>query len=465
VDGAGNLYIADADNYRVRKVSPSGIITTVAGNGDGSSQHPPGDGDGGPATSAPLGGVQGVAVDGAGSLYIASGCLVRKVSPSGIITTVAGNGGCGYSGDGAAALSAELSPTGLVADSFGNIFIADISNNAVRVLQPATGTAIPTISTSPQLQAGTVGVPYSQSLVVTGGVSPYSWSVVSGTLPAGLSLSATGSITGTPSATGTATFSVQVVDGRSFSASEMFTLMIAPGLTISAVTSGASNLTGPVSPGEIVVLYGSGLGPGSLVKATVGSDGLFDTQLAGTAVSFNGIPAPMIYSWTTQVAVVVPYGTTGSTAQVTVTYQGETTAAFSVPIASSAPSLFTLNSTGTGQAAAINQDGITINGAAAPARVGDIISLYATGEGQTTPSGVDGKPAQVPLPKPNLPVTVLIGGQNAQVQYAGGAPGEVAGLMQVNAQIPSGIQTGNAVPVIVRVGGVPSQAGVTVAIR
>ena len=463
VDGAGNLYIGDADNYRVRMVSPNGIITTVAGNGNGSPQL--GDGDGGPATSARLDGVQGIAVDGAGSLYIASGCLVRKVSPSHIITTIAGNGSCDYSGDGAAALSAALSPTGLAADSFGNIFIADNSNNAVRVLQPVSGTAIPTVMTSSQLPAGTVGTPYSQALAATGGTPPYSWSVVSGALPAGLSLSTEGAITGTPSAPGSATFVAQVLDERSLSASQTFTLAIAPAFDIASITNGASNLTGSVSPGEIVVLYGSGLGPDSLVEATLGSDGLFDTLLADTTVSFNGIRAPMIYAWATQVAAVVPYETTGTTAQVTVTYQSKTTAAFSVPIASSAPGVFTLNSTGVGQAAAINQDGTTINGAEAPAAVGDIISLYATGEGQTTPSGVDGKPAQVPLPKPNLAVTVLIGGQNAQVKYAGGAPGEVAGLMQVNAQIPSGIQTGNAVPVVVVVGGVSSQAGVTVAIR
>jgi len=97
--------------------------------------------------------------------------------------------------------------------------------------------------------------------------------------------------------------------------------------------------------------------------------------------------------------------------------------------------------------------------------VGDYISLYATGEGQTTPAGVDGKPATVPYPYPNLPVTVTVGGQNAPVQYAGGAPGLVAGLMQVNVQIPAGIAVGNAVPVVLRVGAGFSQAGVTIAVR
>jgi uncharacterized protein (TIGR03437 family) len=78
---------------------------------------------------------------------------------------------------------------------------------------------------------------------------------------------------------------------------------------------------------------------------------------------------------------------------------------------------------------------------------------------------VDGKPASVPYPHPNLPVTATVGGQNATVIYAGGAPGEVAGLMQTNVQIPAGIATGNSVPVVLRVGSASSQSGVTIAVR
>ena len=212
-----------------------------------------------------------------------------------------------------------------------------------------------------------------------------------------------------------------------------------------------------------MAIYGSGIGPAQLVTAVPGSNGFYGTQLANTSVSFNGVPAPMIYTWATQVAAIVPYEITGTAAQVTVTYQGQTSAAFSVPIASSAPGIFTLNSTGQGQAAAINQDGVTVNSAATPAKMGDIISLYATGEGQTTPAGVDGKPASVPYPKPILPVWVTVGGQNATVIYAGGAPGLVAGLMQVNVQIPAGFQAGSAVPVALQVDGL-SPGGVTIAV-
>jgi uncharacterized protein (TIGR03437 family) len=160
---------------------------------------------------------------------------------------------------------------------------------------------------------------------------------------------------------------------------------------------------------------------------------------------------------------VVPYAVSGNTAQVSVAYQGRPSAAASVPIASSAPGLFTWDGTGKGQAAAVNQDG-SINSSAKPAKIGDIISLYATGEGQTSPSGLDGKLPSNPLPQPVLPVTVTIGGQTVKPQYAGGTPGYFAGLMQVNVQIPAGVAPGNAVPVALQAGSAMSPVGVTIAI-
>lgn len=195
---------------------------------------------------------------------------------------------------------------------------------------------------------------------------------------------------------------------------------------------------------------------------------MFGTQLAGASVSFNGIAAPIIYTSSGQVSAVVPYGITGGTALVTVTYQGQTSAGFSVPIAPSAPGIFTAGTTGKGQAAALNQDG-SINSAGNPAHPGDVITLFATGEGQTAPLGVDGKPAATPLPQPVLGTQVYLGSDSdsgpVQLQYAGAAPGEIAGLMQINAAIPQYIQTGNAVPVLVQVGSGFSQLDVTIAVR
>jgi uncharacterized protein (TIGR03437 family) len=124
--------------------------------------------------------------------------------------------------------------------------------------------------------------------------------------------------------------------------------------------------------------------------------------------------------------------------------------------------VFTANSSGRGQAAAVNQDG-TQNGAANPAAAGSVLSLYATGEGQTLPAGLDGKLAAAPLPQPVAAVTVAIGGVAAEVSYAGGAPGLIAGVMQVNVVVPAGVS--GTVPVVLTVGGVDSQDGVTVAVR
>jgi uncharacterized protein (TIGR03437 family) len=236
------------------------------------------------------------------------------------------------------------------------------------------------------------------------------------------------------------------------------------GLAINAVTNGASNLTGPVAPGEVVVLYGSGLGPARLAQYQLDpTSGLVSTNLAGTSVLFNGTPAPVLYTSATQIGAVAPYSITGSNVQVFVGYQGQTSAPLTLPVAPVAPALFTQDSSGKGQAAAANQDG-TLNGAAHPAKVGSYISFWLTGAGQMNPAGVDGLMGAAPLPQPAAPVAVTIGGQSVTPQYAGQAPNMVAGVMQINAQIPSGIQAGNAVPVVVQVGGISTQAGVTIAV-
>jgi uncharacterized protein (TIGR03437 family) len=234
--------------------------------------------------------------------------------------------------------------------------------------------------------------------------------------------------------------------------------------SISAITNGASNRTGPITAGEIVVLYGSNLGPAQLAQFSLNAAGLVGTSLAGTQVFFNGTPAPVIYTSAGQVAAVVPYSLPpGLPYQVTIAYQGQVSQPMTVPFAAAAPGLITANSTGSGQAAAINADG-SLNSATSPIRAGNVLVLYATGEGRTTPPGVDGKPATVPLPTPFLVVTAMVGGQPAVVQYAGGAPGFVAGLMQVNVVIPVNISPGAAVPVVINLADIQSQSGVTIAV-
>jgi len=128
VDREGNLYISDEENYRIRKVDKDGIITTIAGTGEGGYS-----GDGGPATSAQLTDPGGIAFDARGNLYMADYTSVRKIDPSGTITTVAGTGRSGhFSGDGGPATEARLSASDVALDASGNLYIADGDNHRVR---------------------------------------------------------------------------------------------------------------------------------------------------------------------------------------------------------------------------------------------------------------------------------------------------------------------------------------------
>ena len=221
VDGSGNLYIADEDNNRIRKVSSGGIITTVAGTGVGGFS-----GDGGSATSAQLSGPFSATVDGSGNLYIADmkNHRIRKVSPNGIITTVAGTGMGGFSGDGGPATSAQLNePSAAAPDASGNIYIADHSNHRIRLVKAGSVTALSIVTTSP-LPQGTAGAAYSQTLSAAGGAAPYTWSLISGALPGGLTLASGGTISGTPGAAGVFSFTAQVKDSTSTTVSRSFSL-------------------------------------------------------------------------------------------------------------------------------------------------------------------------------------------------------------------------------------------------
>lgn len=136
VDASDNLYVVDYENNRILEITADGIITTIAGGGAGDSQHA---GDGGPATSAWLFDPSAIAFDAQGNLYIADSGddRVRKVAPDGIITTVAGNGNPGYTGDGGPATSAELSvPMGVTVDQKGDLYIADNYNKCIREVTP-----------------------------------------------------------------------------------------------------------------------------------------------------------------------------------------------------------------------------------------------------------------------------------------------------------------------------------------
>jgi len=239
----------------------------------------------------------------------------------------------------------------------------------------------------------------------------------------------------------------------------------APRLPANAVVNAASFQAGALSPGQLATLFGSNVGPANPSGAIVDATGLLQKSLSETRVLFDCVPGPLLYVQANQVNAVVPYaaGVNGYT-QIQVEYKGRKTETRTLPMAAASPAIFTRDSSGKGQATILNQD-TSVNSASNPAARGSVISLWATGEGLTEPAGIDGKLAGEVLPKPKLPVSVRVGGLEAQVLYAGGAPGLVAGVMQVNVRIPEAVLPGSAVPILLQVGGFSSPSGVTVAVQ
>jgi uncharacterized protein (TIGR03437 family) len=232
---------------------------------------------------------------------------------------------------------------------------------------------------------------------------------------------------------------------------------------VAAITNVASYGNGPISPGEMVVIFGSAMGPAQVTTAELDSQGRVSSNLSQVQVLFDGTAAPLIYVSSTQISAMVPYGLVGkSTTQLQVVYQGASSDPVQKTVAASAPGIFTADSSGIGQAAMTNADG-SYNTASTPAAPGSYVTFYLTGEGQTTPPGSDGNIA-TSTANVALPVTVLIAGRTVQLLYAGSAPGNVNGFAQINAVIPADMQYGGNLPLAVQIGGISSQTGVTLAV-
>jgi len=239
-----------------------------------------------------------------------------------------------------------------------------------------------------------------------------------------------------------------------------------PVLTAAGVANAASYASGAVAPGEIASLFGTAMGPASPASLALTNPRLVANSLAGVRVLFDGVPAPVLYASARQVNVVVPYAVAGeSSTQVQVEYLGSLSPPVSLPVAATAPAIFTLNASGTGPGAILNAASESVNSATNPAAPGDWVSIFATGAGVTTPAGVDGLLPTGPSYQPNAQVTVKIGGLPCQLNYQGAAPGLVSGLVQVNAQVPAAVTPGASVPVQVMIGTAGSQSGVTLAVR
>jgi uncharacterized protein (TIGR03437 family) len=239
-----------------------------------------------------------------------------------------------------------------------------------------------------------------------------------------------------------------------------------PTPVVSALQNAASYTSGAVSPGENIVLYGTGIGPATLATLQV-ANGSVTTTLQGTQVFFDSTAAPLIYVSANQTSVMVPHEIAGrATTQITVVYQGVRSAPLTYNVAAAVPGIYTQNQSGTGPGAILNQD-YSVNGPTQPAAKGSIVQIFLTGTGDTSPALVTGL-VNTTLKNSLLTYTATVGGLPALVQYQGTAPGLVEGVMQFNVTIPATAPTGPLQIVLTSTSGnltYATQAGVTVQVQ
>jgi uncharacterized protein (TIGR03437 family) len=209
----------------------------------------------------------------------------------------------------------------------------------------------------------------------------------------------------------------------------------APIVQLACYGNAGSYYNSAISPGDVVSLFGSGLGPAAGTQPQIDIASGFPTKVADVQVTFNGIPSPLLYVQDSQINAIVPWSLeAGQQAQICVVYNGSATNCLNAVVASSDPGVFMVTPV---FAAALNQDG-TLNSASNPAKVGTVASIFATGLGAIDPPQPDGAIIGLPLPANVLPVSMYTisstGGSPVPITvlYAGPAPGEVAGVSQIN---------------------------------
>jgi uncharacterized protein (TIGR03437 family) len=408
VDPAGNIFFADSQNFRVRRIDAvTGTITTVAGTGREYNG-----GEGGQASVTAVGMTAGLVLDNSGGLYFGSlrANRVFHVSASGVLSVVAGNGGCAHTGDGGPARLASLCwPEAVAVDSEGNVFVGGSVCFCVRRVDARTGVIRTIAGTGARGFAGDKGLATEASVTTVRSLFLFGSSLLiadedrirSVTPPAAPSL-----------------------PGRPGSLAVVHSATYQPTIT---------------APGAILSLLGNYLGPEEPRQFALGPDGRVGPELGGVRVFIGGLPAPLLYVSAGQVNAITPYGLAPSLSPVPVRLERETGVATADALVRSA-------AVGIFPSAVVNADGER-NDAAHPAAKGSTIVLYGTGLGQTTPAGVDG----AVTPPDNMPVQLVrtsaqisagVSSANAEVLYAGPAPGMVAGVCQINVRIPANATSG-----------------------
>jgi len=242
----------------------------------------------------------------------------------------------------------------------------------------------------------------------------------------------------------------------------VYGLLPVPGIT--AVVSAASFSSSAIVPGELISIFGNSIGPSVPVGLQIDSSGKVATSLPGLTVRFDGNPAPLLYASAGQINAVVPFSVAGrSTTLMQVSAPGGAAFTATLPVSTAAPAIFVTGAAGQG---AILNGNLSVNSAANPAARGSSIAIYATGAGLLNPSVADGTIVSATNPPLSAaPVSVTIGGQTAVVSYRGAAPGLVAGVVQINAQVPPSVTPGPAVSVAIGVGGTAGLNTVTMAVK
>lgn len=493
VDSAGNVYITDSGNSRVRKVDTSGTITTFAGsstNGLGGYS-----GDGGPAASAQLNNPNGLAIDSAGNLYIADlgNHRIRKVDTTGKISTIAGVGFVTGSdtGDGGPAMAAELSgPTDVAVDNQGNVYIADgeetrVVNSAGVINSAAQANGFGSCTPSPSPVAG---IPVNSLGLATdsagdlfiadyyaGCVHELSNGTVTTVAGGGSNLNGDGGL-----ATDAAFMPVAVaVDGSG-------NLYIAEGSVVRKVSASGSS-TGPTGSVPSIsangIVNGASFQPGLVIgswatiqgssfSTTTGEwdvvNGQLPTSVNGVSVNVGPLPAYVYYVSPGQINFIVPGGISTGPQPVTVTNSAGTSAAVNATVGDYGPAFFGWPNN---QVVATRQDfsyavanGTFAGTTTVPAKPGDTIILWGTGFGPTTPPATTGfeTTAGVTFNTTTLP-TVTVDNVSATVYGAALAPG-FAGLYQVAIQVPESLGNGNWT-VVATIGGVSSPSGMVLTVQ
>jgi len=244
-----------------------------------------------------------------------------------------------------------------------------------------------------------------------------------------------------------------------------------PAMQLSAVENAASYAAGAVAPGEIVALFGMNMGPSTGMGLQLSANGQsISSSIAGVNVLFDGSPAPLVYVSSRQINAIAPAGLAGKTStQVQVSYQNGISNTLTIPIAAAAPAIFAADGSGVGGGAILNQD-YSVNARLNPAARGSVVAIYLTGAGATNPASADGAVtgSAPPFPAVTQTVGVTIGGVPVpaeQIVYSGAAPGSVEGLVQIDAVVPRSVTPGTSVPIVITIGGVSSQPGITLSVN